>query len=54
MDSVWLIDGGFNEIFVRSEKREGTAPSARKCALFQDRINGCNLVDLDLSGYKYT
>lgn len=54
VDCGWLVSGDFNDILVGSEKRGWAPPLARKCGLFQDRTNGCNLMDLCSSSYKYT
>lgn len=49
-----LLGGDFNEVLQASEKRGGLPASARKCALFQNRIDSCRLMDLDAIGHKFT
>jgi hypothetical protein len=42
----WLLAGDFNDIVSPDEKRGGASASRRKCAIFRDRIDACNLIDL--------
>lgn len=46
-----LLGGDFNEVLQASEKRGGLPASARKCALFQNRIDSCRLMDLYAIGH---
>ncbi|CAL5213940.1 unnamed protein product [Lathyrus oleraceus] len=54
VDNGWVVGGDFNDILGSAEKRGRNILPARKCAKFQERINGCNLMDLGYTGYKYT
>lgn len=53
VDCNWFVGGDLNNILTQYEKRGKTSTSYRKCALFQDIINNCNLMDLGSNGYKY-
>ncbi|KAI5428100.1 hypothetical protein KIW84_033197 [Lathyrus oleraceus] len=46
-----LLGGDFNEVLQASEKRGGLPASARKCALFQNRMDSCRLMDLYAIGH---
>jgi hypothetical protein len=50
----WLLAGDFNDIVSPDEKRGGASASRRKCAIFRDRIDACNLLDLGATGPKFT
>ena len=53
IDCSWFVYGRFNDILSGSEKRGGTFPSVRKCDMFKDHVNCCNLMDLGSIGHKY-
>lgn len=37
-----------------SGEKVGANASTGKCKMFQDRINGCELMDIQSSGHKFT
>lgn len=49
----WAIMGDFNDISTMTEKHGGRDVSAR-CKVFSNRINACNLFDIDIYGPKFT
>ncbi|MCH79376.1 endonuclease/exonuclease/phosphatase family protein [Trifolium medium] len=54
MNCPWLLAGDFNDIACAAGKKGGAPVSIRRCNLFKDRINACNLLDLGAVGSKYT
>jgi ribonuclease HI len=54
MNDAWLLAGDFNDIVSADEKRGGAIASARKCNIFKERIDMCNLIDLGAVGPKFT
>jgi hypothetical protein len=54
MNTEWLVAGDFNDILYATEKKGGAVASLRKCNLFRDRINNCQLLDLGAIGSKFT
>jgi hypothetical protein len=54
MHSPWMLAGDFNDIASEEEKKGGAVVSIRKCNIFKNRINDCNLMDLGAVGSKFT
>lgn len=54
MPDAWLIASDFNDIATPTEKKAGAPVCLRKCQLFSDRINNCNLLDLGAIGSNFT
>jgi hypothetical protein len=54
MTGAWMMAGDFNDIKCAEEKRGGANVSLRRCNKFQERIDGCRLIDLGASGPKFT
>ncbi|XP_058767392.1 uncharacterized protein LOC131641086 [Vicia villosa] len=54
VNSSWLLAGDFNDIAFAHEKKGGAPASSRKCKLFRDNMNDCNLLDLGANGPAYT
>lgn len=50
MRGGWLLGGDFNDIMVATDKRGGAPNSIQKRNLFKDRINSCNLMDIESLG----
>lgn len=48
------MGGNFNDIREGFEKRGRSSPFDKKCALFQDRLNACKLLDLGSTSHKFT
>ncbi|RZB83991.1 hypothetical protein D0Y65_032446 [Glycine soja] len=46
--------GDFNDIVSQQEKKRGAPVSLRRCQIFKDRINNCNLMDLGALGPQFT
>jgi hypothetical protein len=49
----WMIAGDFNDIVCAAEKKNGAPVSIRRCNIFRERINSCNLMDLGTIGAKF-
>lgn len=54
MRDGWLLAGDFNNIMLATQKRGGAPTSIWKFDPLNDRINSCNLVDIDSLGHKFT
>ncbi|CAL1411455.1 unnamed protein product [Linum trigynum] len=55
IDIPWLLSSDFNAIRSLEEKSgPSTVATARKCRSFNDRINKAELIDLGVSGPKFT
>lgn len=54
MTKPWLLTGDFNDVAGSLDKKGGAPVCHRKCKLFRDRINNCNLIHLETAGPKYT
>lgn len=54
MQESWLLTGDFNDIVSQQEKKRGAPVSLRRCQIFKDRINNCNLMDLGALGPQFT
>jgi hypothetical protein len=50
----WLMMGDFNEIASINEKKGGVVVDIRRCSLFSDWINDCNLMEVHTIGTKFT
>ena len=50
----WLVAGDLNDTATSSEKMGGDAFDYRRAALFNPRINDCNLIDLGFKGQPFT
>ncbi|GAU51239.1 hypothetical protein TSUD_129860 [Trifolium subterraneum] len=50
----WLVAGDFNDIASADEKGGGVTASRRKCNIFKERIDACNLIDMGAMGPKFT
>ncbi|CAJ2652742.1 unnamed protein product [Trifolium pratense] len=50
----WLMMGDFNEIAHPEEKKGGAPTNARKCHIFNNWINDCNLLEVTTSGTRFT
>jgi hypothetical protein len=54
MREPWLLAGDFNDIMSMNEKKGGVPASIRKCNLFKERIDACQLIDIGSVGAIYT
>lgn len=52
--SRWLAAGDFNDILSQEEKKGGAPINVRKCNLFRERINNCDLMDMGYVGSRFT
>ncbi|GAU31363.1 hypothetical protein TSUD_19080 [Trifolium subterraneum] len=50
----WLMMGDFNEIMSIDEKKGGAPVDIRRCSVFSDWINDCNLLEVHTIGTKFT
>ena len=50
----WLVAGDFNDIRDPFEKKGGVPLNWRRANLFNERINRCNLMDLETQGGHFT
>ena len=50
----WVMLGDFNDILNTEEKWGGNSPSNSRMSEFRNCINACNMIDLGLSGPKFT
>ncbi|XP_030479434.1 uncharacterized protein LOC115696684 [Cannabis sativa] len=50
----WCIIGDFNNILSNEDKKGGRPYPSSLLTGFQDTVNDCNLIDLELKGYPYT
>lgn len=50
----WLVAGDFNDIASQDEKKGGAPINQRKCNIFMERIDRCNLMDMGAIGSKFT
>jgi hypothetical protein len=50
----WLVAGDLNDVMSQDEKKGGVPVSSRRCNIFLDNINACNLIDLGAVGLKFT
>lgn len=54
MNLSWFLGGDFNEILSVEEEKGVAAISYRKCDLFRERIEACNLMDHSFLGHMFT
>ncbi|XP_058726696.1 uncharacterized protein LOC131598077 [Vicia villosa] len=50
----WLVAGDFNDIAFAKEKKGGSIVSVRKCKIFRDNMEECNLTNMQTKGPYYT
>ena len=53
-DLPWVIAGDFNKVLNAEEKFGGRAVDFQRALRFQDCLNHCRMIDLGLSGPKFT
>ncbi|XP_058746996.1 uncharacterized protein LOC131619982 [Vicia villosa] len=53
-NNPWLVAGDFNDIAFANEKKGGGLASAKKCGIFRDNMDMCNLSDLGANGPRFT
>lgn len=54
MIGQWMLAGDFNDIASVAEKKGGALASQRKCDLFMERMDDCQLMDLGAVGTHFT
>lgn len=54
INQLWLMTGDFIDIAFGREKKGGAQASARRCQMFRENMDECNLVDIGASGPKFT
>ncbi|XP_058760448.1 uncharacterized protein LOC131633779 [Vicia villosa] len=54
LNQSWLVGGDFNDILNSTEKKGGAPVAQRKCDIFKNRIETCNLFDLGAVGHRFT
>ncbi|KAI5418380.1 uncharacterized protein LOC127136722 [Lathyrus oleraceus] len=54
MDSGCIVGREFNDFLHLNEKRDGLPTSLRRCTLFQNCTNRCNLLDMGSFGFPLT
>lgn len=54
MNKPWMVVGDFNDIASITRRKKGAQVSIKKCNVFRNRINDCNLIAIGTIGPKYT
>lgn len=50
----WLLWGDFNDVMDVAKKRGKTHASHKKYGVFRNKVDSCNLMNLDFIGHKFT
>ncbi|KAF7813509.1 ribonuclease H [Senna tora] len=50
----WVVAGDFNDILSESDKKGGAPFNPRRCTIFANRIDRCNLMEVPSSGSRFT
>lgn len=53
MTTRWIIGVDFDDILHLNEKIGGLPTCIRRCTVFQNRINKCNLIDMGSFGFPF-
>ncbi|XP_058780762.1 uncharacterized protein LOC131654847 [Vicia villosa] len=54
MCDPWMLAGDFNDIAYVSDKRGGVVPSLNRCKKLRDRMDMCNISDVEARGPVFT
>ncbi|XP_028805248.1 uncharacterized protein LOC114760152 [Neltuma alba] len=54
MEGVWIVIGDLNDIRRDLEKQGGAPRNEKRCTIFNDNIDACNLLEVETWGSRFT